>query len=53
MKVEVILKKWGSYKQGDQIDLPDTTAKACIKSGAVKEIDSESTESKTSNKKKK
>ena len=35
-KVEVILEKWGRYKKGDTIEMPESTAKGCIKSGAVK-----------------
>lgn len=38
MKVEVALKKWGTYSKGETLEMNDTTAKACIKSGAVKKF---------------
>ena len=38
MDVKVIIKKWGNYNQGDILSLPDSTAIACIKSGAVESV---------------
>lgn len=46
MKVEVIVAKWGSYKSGDQLDLPDSTAIACIKKSVVKSLEDGSEEKK-------
>jgi len=38
MDVKVIVPKWGRYSQGDVIEnMPESTAKACIKSGVVVE----------------
>ncbi|RZK45847.1 MAG: hypothetical protein EOO97_00395 [Pedobacter sp.] len=37
MKVVVIVPKWGTYKEGDEIDMPESTARACIVKGVVKD----------------
>lgn len=41
MKVRVILDKWGNHSKDDELDLPESTAKACIKAGAVECLDKE------------
>lgn len=41
MDVEVVLKKWGTYKKGDVLNnVPKSTAEALIKAGSVKEAGS-------------
>lgn len=52
MKVRVLKEKWGNYSEGQEIDLPESTALACIKSGAVEDA-AEATEQKDSPKKSK
>ena len=38
MDVVVTVKKWGKYSKGDVIkDMPESTAKACIKANVVEE----------------
>ncbi len=37
MKVEVALDKWGTYTKGTPLEMAESTAKACMKAGAVKE----------------
>lgn len=39
MKVEVIADKWGLYKSGDELELPTSTALACIKAGVIKSLE--------------
>jgi hypothetical protein len=51
MEVIVLKPKWGIYNQGDIIDLPDSTALACIKSGAVADAAEEKKQSKKPSKK--
>lgn len=41
MKVVVIVPKWGTYKEGDEIDMPESTARACIVKGVVKDPNSD------------
>lgn len=41
MKVVVIVPKWGTYKEGDEIDMPESTARACILKGVVEDPDAE------------
>jgi len=54
MEVRVIKKQFGNYKEGDIIDMPDSTALACIKSGVVEAAeDTEKTEVKPNPKNKK
>jgi len=39
MEVRVKLKRWGSYSEGETLDIPNrSTALACIKAGAVEAI---------------
>lgn len=38
MEVEVIAPKWGTYSKGDIIDMHESTAIACVKSGFVKAV---------------
>lgn len=45
MDVRVIVKKWGNYAEGDIIEnMPESTARACIKSGVVEDANGEKTE---------
>lgn len=54
MDVEVVIEAWGNYKKGDIVkNLPISTAEACIKTGKVKQVGTETTEVKPSKKKKK
>ena len=38
MKVRVIVKKFGTYKEGDEIEMHESTAKAVAKNGHVELI---------------
>lgn len=54
MDVKVIVKKWGNYAEGDIIEnMPESTAKACIKAGVVEDAKGEKTEVKPKTAKKK
>lgn len=54
MKVEVVIKKWGNYSKGESLDIPDeSTARACIKNGAVKEFGKKEAKQKVTPKSKK
>ena len=39
MKVKVIVAKFGTYKQGDEIEMHESTAKAVAKNGKVELLD--------------
>lgn len=39
MKVKVIVPKFGSYKQGDELEMHESTAKAIAKNGKVELLD--------------
>lgn len=39
MKVKVIAKKFGTYKEGDEIEMHESTAKAVAKNGHVELIE--------------
>ena len=38
MKVRVKVSVFGNYKKGDEIEMHDSTAKACIKHGKVEDV---------------
>lgn len=46
MKVKVIVPKFGTYKEGDEIDMHESTAKAVAKNGKVELIEGGEPESK-------
>jgi hypothetical protein len=39
MKVKVIVAKFGTYKEGDEIEMHESTAKAVAKHGKVELLD--------------
>jgi hypothetical protein len=41
MKVKVIAKKFGTYKQGDELEMHESTAKAVAKHGHVELLQGE------------
>lgn len=42
MKVKVIVPKWGTYVEGDEIEMHESTAKAVAKGGKVEIVDGDS-----------
>lgn len=46
MKVKVIVPIFGTYKQGDEIEMHESTAKAIAKNGKVELLDGEDKEAK-------
>lgn len=42
MKVKVIVPKWGVYKEGDELEMQESTAKAIAKNGKVEILDGDS-----------
>lgn len=41
MKVKVIAKKFGTYNEGDEIEMHESTAKAVAKNGKVELLEGE------------
>lgn len=46
MKVKVIVAKFGTYKEGDEIEMHESTARAVAKSGKIELLDGEETPAK-------